>query len=60
MSNKPFIYVFSRKDRDVLLALGMRLLASHDDEEIYAFENQHEKNFSLDDIVTVESDVLTF
>lgn len=56
-----FIYVWSVKERDILLAKGFELLKSKGD--TFVFANNKEKRieqYSLDDVRFVISDTLTF
>lgn len=55
-----FLYVFSEKDRDALLASHYNLLKSDELKHIYIFENQDELRFDLQDVVVVQSNTLTF
>lgn len=55
-----FLYVFSEKERDTLLALNYRLLKSDNQKNIYVFENQENLRFDLNEVHAFESDILTF
>lgn len=58
MSN--FLYVFSEKERDKLLALHFNLLKSDESKHMYVFENRSELHFNLGTVDAVPSDTLTF
>lgn len=57
---EKFLYVFSKDDRDLLIAAGYALLKSDDKNDLYVFVNQMNMNFDLLDMAFVRSDVLTF
>lgn len=57
---EKFLYVFSKEDRDLLIADGYTLLKSDDKNDLYVFVNQTNMNFDLIDMTFVRSDVLTF
>lgn len=55
-----FLYVFSEKERDKLLALHFNLLKSDKSKHTYVFENRDELYFDLNEIHAIPSDTLTF
>lgn len=55
-----FIYVFTEKERDVLLASNFALIKSDEYKKIYVFENKEELCFDLQQVNAVFSDTLTF
>lgn len=55
-----FLYVFSKDERDALLALNYLLIKSDEEKNTYVFENRDELYFDLDEIHTIASDTLTF
>ena len=46
---EKFLYVFSKEDRDLLIADGYTLLKSDDKNDLYVFVNQTNMNFDLID-----------
>lgn len=57
---EKFLYVFSKDNRDLLIAAGYTLLKSDDKNDLYVFVNQANLIFDLADINFVRSNVLTF
>lgn len=57
---EKFLYVFSKDNRDLLIAAGYTLLKSDDKNDLYVFVNQANLIFDLADIYFVRSNVLTF
>lgn len=57
---EKFLYVFSKDNRDLLIAAGYTLLKSDDKNDLYVFVNQANLIFDLSDIYFVRSNVLTF
>lgn len=57
---EKFLYVFSKDNRDLLIAAGYTLLKSDDKNDLYVFVNQANLIFDLADIYIVRSNVLTF
>ena len=57
---EKFLYVFSKNDRDSLIAAGYTLLKSDDKNDLYVFVNQTNLAFDLVDMYFVRSNVLTF
>lgn len=57
---EKFLYVFSKDDRDLLIAAGYTLLKSDDKNDLYVFVNQTNMTFDLVDMSFVCSDILTF
>ena len=55
-----FVYVFSERERDVLLKAGFQLVSANERGHIYVFRNSQQMNFSANDIQCVFSDTLTF
>lgn len=55
-----FVYVFTEKDRDALIARHYNLLKSDETQHIYIFENQKGLCFDLHGVHAVFSDVFTF
>lgn len=55
-----FIYVFSKDDRDELLAQGFQLLRSNDRSEVYIFRNDMEHKFALEAGRFILTDTLVF
>lgn len=55
-----FLYVFSKEERDALLALNYLLIKSDDEKSTYVFENRDELHFDLNEIHAIPSDTLTF
>lgn len=55
-----FIYVFTQKDRDVLLAMGYQLLKENDSGTVFVFLQREEMTFELNEIPHVCTNVLTF
>lgn len=55
-----FIYVFSDKERDVLLSQQYKLLKSDKANHIYVFVNKDDKNFACDGVSYITSNTLTF
>ena len=54
-----FLYVFSKEDRDTLLALDYSLIKSNEEKNIYVFENRSELHFDLNKVSVVPSNTLT-
>lgn len=42
---KKFLYVFGKRERDVLFAEGYLLLQADEDRGLYVFANREDKNF---------------
>lgn len=59
-TNDHFIYVFSKQDKDELLALGFTLLKSNEKSDVYIFENDRKLTFAIGDRRFLMSDILTF
>lgn len=57
---EKFLYVFSKDDRDLLIAAGYTLLKSDDKNDLYVFVNQANLAFDLADMYFVRSNILTF
>lgn len=57
---EKFLYVFSKDNRDLLIAAGYTLLKSDDKNDLYVFVNQANLAFDLADMYFVRSNVLTF
>lgn len=57
---KNFLYVFTERDRDVLLSMQFILLKADTKNHIYVFQNQECERFALNDMQFVMSDTLTF
>lgn len=57
---EKFIYVFSKNDRDSLIAAGYALLKSDEKNDLYVFVNQANMTFDLVDVSFVWTDILTF
>lgn len=55
-----FLYVFSKEERDALLALNYLLIKSDDEKSTYVFENRDELHFDLNEVHAIPSDTLTF
>lgn len=55
-----FLYVFSERERDVMLAMNYMLIKSDETKHIYVFENREDLHFDLNDVSAIHSDVLTF
>ena len=55
-----FVYVFSERERDVLLKAGFPLVSANERGHIYVFRNSRQMNFSASGIQCVFSDTLTF
>lgn len=55
-----FLYVFSKDERDALLALNYLLIKSDEEKNTYVFENRDELHFDLAEIHAIASDTLTF
>lgn len=55
-----FLYVFSKEERDTLLALNYLLIKSDDEKSTYVFENRDELHFDLNEVHAIPSDTLTF
>lgn len=55
-----FVYVFSSKERDILLSEGYQLLKSDEAKHLYIFLNKDKQNFSCDGVQYVLSNTLTF
>lgn len=55
-----FLYVFSKDERDALLALNYLLIKSDDEKSTYVFENRDELHFDLNEVHAIPSDTLTF
>lgn len=55
-----FLYVFSKHERDVLLASKYSLIKSDEHKNIYVFENREDLHFDLNEIQAVPSNILTF
>lgn len=55
-----FLYVFSKDERDALLAINYLLIKSDDEKNTYVFENRDELHFDLNEIHAIASDTLTF
>lgn len=58
MSN--FVYVFDEDAKKKMLELQFELLKADSKNHIYVFVNDGHKNFAMDDISCIMSDVLTF
>lgn len=56
---KKFVYVFSEKDRDMLLERGIKLVQSDEEKKFYIFVNEPAVNFALGNTSFVLSDTLT-
>lgn len=54
-----FVYVFSKDDKERLLAAGFELIKADESNGMWAFRNQ-ESIACFDDLRCVVSDVLTF
>ncbi len=62
-NEKKFIYVFSKKDAELLREFGYTLLRQDDTQDVYIFlaENRTRRSFTLDgDIEYCMSDTLMF
>lgn len=57
---EKFLYVFSKDNRDLLIAAGYTILKSDDKNDLYVFVNQANLAFDLADMYFVRSNVLTF
>lgn len=57
---EKFLYVFSKDNKDLLIAAGYTLLKSDDKNDLYVFVNQANLAFDLADMYFVRSNVLTF
>lgn len=57
---KKFLYVFTERDRDVLLEQQFILLKADAINNIYVFENKECEHFALIEAQYVQSDTLTF
>lgn len=57
---EKFLYVFSKDNRDLLIAAGYTLLKSDDKNDLYVFVNQANMTFDIVDMSFVRSDILTF
>lgn len=57
---EKFLYVFSKDNRDLLIAAGYTFLKSDDKNDLYVFVNQANLAFDLADMYFVRSNVLTF
>lgn len=55
-----FIYIFSDKGRDILLARRYELLKSDESKHIYVFVNKDDQNFACDGVPYALSNTLTF
>lgn len=55
-----FLYVFSERERDAMLAMNYTLIKSDETKHIYVFENREELHFDLTDVNAIPSDTLTF
>lgn len=55
-----FLYVFSERERDALLAMNYTLIKSNETKHTYVFENRAELHFDLNEINAIPSDTLTF
>lgn len=55
-----FIYVFSEREKDKLLALKHEMIKCDNTNHIYVFLNKERFDFALDDIKYALSDTLTF
>ncbi len=55
-----FLYVFSERERDTMLAMNYTLIRSDETKHIYVFENREELHFDLTDVNAIPSDTLTF
>lgn len=55
-----FIYVFTQKDRDAMLALGYRMLKENGDGTVFVFLPKENMTFEREDIPHVCANVLTF
>ncbi len=55
-----FIYVFTPEDCRKLLSSGHTLIKEDRQNNIYVFDNREVLTFSLDDLIYVMSDTLTF
>ena len=55
-----FIYVFSEKDRDLLIERGFTLLKQHGSRDIWVLINNENARACFDDIDCVFSNTLTF
>lgn len=55
-----FLYVFSERERDAMLAMNYTLIKSDKTKHIYVFENREELHFDLTDVNAIPSDTLTF
>lgn len=58
--NEKFVYVFSEKARDGMLAAGYRLIKSDEYNGRYMFENNPELTFSHLNISCIKSNTMTF
>lgn len=58
--NNKFIYVFTEKERDVLLNAGFILLKKDPANSIFVFAYDGRTTFALDNISYIETDILTF
>lgn len=57
---EKFLYVFSKDNRDSMIAAGYTLLKSDDKNDLYVFVNQTNLAFDLADMYFVRSNTLTF
>lgn len=55
-----FIYVFTERERDVLLNAGFVLLKKDSANSIYVFVYNNDLRFALNDMSYIETDTLTF
>lgn len=55
-----FIYVMDTRSRDILLKFGYELLKANDNQTVWVFINNPEKQFESLDIPCVVTDTLTF
>lgn len=58
--NNKFIYVFTEKERDILLNAGFILLKEDPANSMFIFAYDGRMTFTLDNISYIETDTLTF
>lgn len=55
-----FMYVFSKEDRDDLVAAGYTLIQNDEENKIFVFENKNNLTFDKKNVEHIETDTLTF